>query len=138
MATTTPTDSWLFTDTSRAALFDEIVKIGEAAKPDAETLAYYKKQIQEAEQRGFNNALKTGLAGAAGVGAGYLAGEGATRLIDKIRPGTVRPRKPVPGRGSFQHRMLTIGLPIGAGVGATLWSRALQKRKQKLQGDDSR
>lgn len=119
----TPTNSWLFTDTSRAALFDELVKIGSAAEKDVKRDSAVK------------NALKTGLSAAGGVGAGYLAGEGLTRAAEHFWPGSIKPKKPIPGRGTFRHRMLTIGLPIGAGVGATLWSRANQKRRAKLRNE---
>ena len=123
----TPTNSLLFTDTSRAALFDELVKIGQSADP----------AVEVKDEKGWKNALKHGLAGAAGVGTGVAAGVGVTEAADKF----FKAKKPVFPRGSLPHKAVTIGLPIGMGLGATLWSRHRQKMHEKLHGktpNDSR
>ena len=119
---TTPSNSWLFMDTSREALYDELVKIGEAEEKKAP------------KKKGFGNALRIAGAGAAGTAAGMGMGHGAVHLMNKAFKGSSIPRKSqhaIP-RGSFKHQALTIGLPIGAGLGATLWSRARQKTKKNL------
>lgn len=116
-----PTDSWLFTATSREALYDELVKIGE----DAE------------HSKGLKNALKHIAVGTAGVGAGALAGHGITKLVEHVRPGTIIPKKPVPGPHTKIHQAIRYGLPIGAGLSATLWSRYRQKMHDKLHGKAS-
>lgn len=117
MAKTNST-SWLSTDTSREALFDEIVKIGEAADKDRKDL---------------KNAIKHIAAGSAGVGAGAAAGYGAVHLLEKGFPGHVIPRKPVK-LGPRKKMFLTKGIPIAAGVGATLWARHRQKMQESLHG----
>jgi hypothetical protein len=109
-------------DTSREALFDELVKIGEAAEKKAP------------KKKGFGNALRIAGAGAAGTAAGMGLGHGAVHLVNKASKGLSIPRKSqhaIP-KGSMKHKVLTIGLPIGAGLGATLWGRARQKTQKNL------
>lgn len=114
----THSNSWLSTDTSREALFDELVKIGEKAEKDS---------------KGLKNALKHGLAGAAGVGTGMAAGYGTMHVLEKGFPGVFTPKKPV-HISKLKRHILTKGLPIGAGLSATLWSRYRKKMQNKLQG----
>lgn len=117
--------SWLPTATSREALFDELVKIGEAAA---------EKEAPKKKKKGLGNALRIAGAGAAGTAVGMGLGQGAVHLVNKGFPGSTIPRKSqhrIP-RGSWKHRALTIGLPMGAGLGATLWDRARRKTKKNL------
>jgi hypothetical protein len=119
---TIPSNSWLSMDTSREALFDELVKIGEAEEKKAP------------KKKGLGNALRTAGAGAAGTAVGMAGGQGAVYAVNKGFPGSSVPRKSqhkLP-KGSFKRKVLTIGLPIGAGLGATLWDRARQKTKRNL------
>ena len=118
MKTTIRSTSWLSMDTSREALFDELIKIGEVAEKGEE------------RHHGLKNALRYGAAGAAGVGAGMAAGYGVTELAPRL----FKAKKPVYPRGSLPHKVVTIGLPIGAGLGATLWSKYRQKMHEKLHG----
>lgn len=91
------TTSWLFTRASRAGLFDELVKIGEA----------------EDRRERFARATRAIGAGAAGTGAGLLAAYG----LERAAPRFFHAKPPIT-KGRL--RAVQISLPILTGVGAML------------------
>jgi hypothetical protein len=114
----THSDSYPTTAISRVALFDELVKIGEAA---------------EDKHKELKNALKHIAAGTAGIGLGTAAGYGVTELAPRF----FKAKKPVYPKGSLPHKAITLGLPIATGLGATLWSRYRQKMNERMRGSGS-